>query len=123
MKLVSGSNDAFIASIHRVMRPGGIFIVRDHDVRDEYMGHMAALAHTVFNAGLGTAWAVNEAELRHFRSADAWVAKLDAATEFAFDTETDALDAMQANLVGLSFSPEPGHGFAPAAHTNLGWAF
>jgi DNA polymerase I len=52
---------------------------------------------------------------------DAWIAKLDAATEFAFDTETDALDAMQANLVGLSFSVEPGTGcYIPLGHTYPG---
>ena len=33
---------------------------------------------------------------------DAWVAKLAAAGEFAFDTETDSLDALCANLVGVS---------------------
>jgi len=52
---------------------------------------------------------------------DAWVAKLDATAEFAFDTETDALDAMQANLVGLSFSTEPGSGcYIPVGHTYPG---
>ncbi len=52
---------------------------------------------------------------------DAWVAKLTAADEFAFDTETDALDAMRANLVGLSFSTEPGHGcYIPLGHTYPG---
>ncbi|MEG2942228.1 MAG: 5'-3' exonuclease H3TH domain-containing protein, partial [Thermomonas sp.] len=33
---------------------------------------------------------------------EAWVAKLQAADEFAFDTETDSLDSMRANLVGIS---------------------
>lgn len=52
---------------------------------------------------------------------DAWIAKLTAAGEFAFDTETDALDAMQANLVGLSFSAEPGSGcYIPVGHTYPG---
>ncbi len=52
---------------------------------------------------------------------DAWIAKLDAAKEFAFDTETDALDAMRANLVGLSFSAEPGSGcYIPVGHTYPG---
>ena len=51
----------------------------------------------------------------------AWIAKLAAADEFAFDTETDALDAMQANLVGLSFSTEPGSGcYVPVGHTYPG---
>lgn len=39
---------------------------------------------------------------------EAWVAKLRDAGEFAFDTETDALDAMRANLVGISLCVEPG---------------
>ncbi len=52
---------------------------------------------------------------------DAWIARLGAAEEFAFDTETDALDAMQANLVGLSFSTEPGNGcYIPVGHTYPG---
>jgi DNA polymerase I len=52
---------------------------------------------------------------------DAWIAKLESADEFAFDTETDALDAMQANLVGLSFSAEPGSGcYIPVGHTYPG---
>ncbi len=52
---------------------------------------------------------------------DTWIAKLAAAGEFAFDTETDALDAMQANLVGLSFCTEPGSGcYIPVGHTYPG---
>ena len=48
---------------------------------------------------------------------DAWIAKLRAAQEFAFDTETDALDPMRANLVGISFSVEPGQAcYIPLAH-------
>lgn len=48
---------------------------------------------------------------------DAWIAKLRQADEFAFDSETDSLDPMQANLVGLSFSVEPGKAaYLPLAH-------
>ena len=48
---------------------------------------------------------------------DAWVAKLHAAGEFAFDTETDALDAMRANLVGISLCVEPGAAcYIPLGH-------
>jgi SAM-dependent methyltransferase len=65
--------EPFIASIARVLKPGGLFILRDHDVTDDYMRAMASLAHAVFNAGLGTAWEVNAAELRYFRSIAEWV--------------------------------------------------
>jgi len=51
----------------------------------------------------------------------AWVQRLQAADEFAFDTETDALDAMRANLVGISLAVEPGKGaYIPVGHTYPG---
>ncbi len=65
--------EPFIASIARVVKPGGLFIVRDHDVTDPYMTAMASLAHAVFNAGLGIPWETNAQELRHFRSIDEWI--------------------------------------------------
>jgi DNA polymerase I len=49
------------------------------------------------------------------------VRRLAAAPLISFDTETDALDAMRAHLVGLSFSVEPGHGwYVPVGHNYLG---
>lgn len=48
---------------------------------------------------------------------DLLVEALGKADEFALDTETDALDAMQANLVGMSFCIEPGSAcYIPLAH-------
>ena len=48
---------------------------------------------------------------------DVWIASLWAADEFAFDTETDSLDPLCANLVGLSFAVEPGKAaYIPLAH-------
>jgi FAD/FMN-containing dehydrogenase/uncharacterized membrane protein YhaH (DUF805 family)/SAM-dependent methyltransferase len=64
--------DAFVNSIHRVLRTGGVFIVRDHDVTTPQMDAFVSLAHTVFNAGLGISWDVNERELRHFAPIDHW---------------------------------------------------
>jgi DNA polymerase-1 len=48
---------------------------------------------------------------------DAWIEKLRAAELIAFDTETDALDPMRANLVGMSFAVEVGGAcYIPLAH-------
>ncbi|QSX74073.1 DNA polymerase I [Lysobacter arenosi] len=48
---------------------------------------------------------------------DAWITRLREADEFAFDTETDSLDPMQARLVGLSFAVEPGRAaYLPLGH-------
>ena len=47
----------------------------------------------------------------------AWVQRAEAAELIAFDTETDALDAMRANLVGISLAVEPGHAaYIPVGH-------
>ncbi|MCX7034078.1 MAG: DNA polymerase I [Arenimonas sp.] len=47
----------------------------------------------------------------------AWIARLQAAPLVSFDTETDSLDPMRANLVGLSFAVEPGQAcYIPVAH-------
>lgn len=50
-----------------------------------------------------------------------WIDRLQSAEEFAFDTETDSLDPMQANLVGLSFCVEPGRAaYLPLGHDYAG---
>jgi len=49
-----------------------------------------------------------------------WISKLKSAPLFAFDTETDSLDNLNANLVGLSFAIEPGiAAYVPVAHDYL----
>ena len=48
---------------------------------------------------------------------DDWLARLAAAHDFAFDTETDSLDYMKARIVGVSFAVEPGQAaYVPLAH-------
>ncbi|MFQ1021881.1 DNA polymerase I [Avibacterium paragallinarum] len=48
---------------------------------------------------------------------DAWIAKIQQAKFIAVDTETDNLDVMQANLVGISFALENGEAcYIPLAH-------
>lgn len=51
----------------------------------------------------------------------AWIKKLKSAQLFAFDTETDNLDYMQANLVGLSFAVQADEAaYLPIAHDYVG---
>jgi len=48
---------------------------------------------------------------------DRWIDKLEQSDLFSFDTETTSLDYMEAQLVGLSFSTEPGEAaYVPVAH-------
>ena len=48
---------------------------------------------------------------------DAWLARINAADLVALDTETTSLDQMVAEIVGISFSVDPGAGaYIPLAH-------
>ena len=57
-------------------------------------------------------------EKEHFCS---WLKKLEASDLFAFDTETDRLDYMEAELIGFSFALNPGEAaYVPVAHDYVG---
>ncbi|MBP6763734.1 MAG: DNA polymerase I [Rubrivivax sp.] len=52
-----------------------------------------------------------------------WLVVLQAAELVAIDTETDSLDAMRAQIVGISFAVEPGRAaYVPLAHSHPGVA-
>ncbi|MBT9591538.1 MAG: DNA polymerase I, partial [Thiobacillus sp.] len=52
---------------------------------------------------------------------DAWIARLQAAPAYALDTETTGLNAMQAELVGISFATAAGvAAYVPLAHHYAG---
>jgi DNA polymerase-1 len=55
--------------------------------------------------------------IRDLQTLDQWIDKARAAGVVAFDTETDSLDAMQANLVGFSLSHAEGEAaYVPLTH-------
>jgi SAM-dependent methyltransferase len=68
----------FMASITKALKPGGQFILRDHDVVSNEMNTFVSLIHSVFNAGLGVPWEINHAELRFFRPVAEWETLLKA---------------------------------------------
>jgi DNA polymerase-1 len=52
---------------------------------------------------------------------DSWLAKISGARLVSVDTETTSLDPLQARLVGISFSVEPGYAaYLPLAHNYAG---
>ncbi|MBR9870004.1 MAG: DNA polymerase I [Gammaproteobacteria bacterium] len=52
---------------------------------------------------------------------DAWLKRLEAADQFAFDTETTSLRYMDAEIVGVSFAIEPGEAaYVPVGHDYMG---
>jgi SAM-dependent methyltransferase len=66
----------FIAFIAASLKPGGRFILRDHDVADAAMFDFVSLVHTVFNAGTGETLETEKKEYRKFRPLNDWVEML-----------------------------------------------
>ena len=62
----------FIDSIRRILRPGGWFILRDHDVNTDDMAAFVSLVHTVFNLGLNISWETDQQDYKGFKSVDEW---------------------------------------------------
>lgn len=64
--------DGYIKSIYRILRKGGQFIMRDHDVKSTEMATFVSLVHTVFNLGLNVTWETDNSEFKSFKSIDEW---------------------------------------------------
>ncbi|MFK7975320.1 MAG: DNA polymerase I [Halioglobus sp.] len=65
--------------------------------------------------------AVNYAIVTDQAEFEAWVARLESADLFAFDTETTSLNYMEAQVVGVSFAVAPGEAaYVPFGHDYLG---
>ena len=62
----------FIQSIHRVLRKGGLFIMREHDVKTPPMATFVSMVHTVFNLGLNVPWETEAKEFKSLRSIEEW---------------------------------------------------
>ncbi|MEM7500383.1 MAG: GNAT family N-acetyltransferase [Pseudomonadota bacterium] len=87
----------YLQSIHRLIRPGGYFVLRDHDAGTDAMRTFCSLVHTVFNAGLGVPWEEDRKELRLFEGVDFWA---DALMENGFEDKGKRL--LQANDPSLN---------------------
>jgi SAM-dependent methyltransferase len=64
--------DGYMTSINRILRRGGLFIMRDHDVKSPEMATFVSVVHTVFNLGLNVSWETDSSEFKSFKSIDEW---------------------------------------------------
>ncbi|WP_448701922.1 class I SAM-dependent methyltransferase [Mucilaginibacter sp. AW1-3] len=71
--------DEFVRSIYRILRPGGSFIIRDHNVKTPEMATFVSLVHTVFNVGLNETWEFEAKDFKNFKPADEWAAIIEKA--------------------------------------------
>lgn len=71
--------DGFMKSINRILRTGGSFVIRDHDVKTPEMATFVSLVHTVFNVGLNESWEFEQKDFKNFKPADEWAKIISAA--------------------------------------------
>ena len=103
-ELDGGSANGVVPAKSAIARPGSGFVA------PVAAGAAAGLDPALAEPGRHET-ILDEAALR------AWIARLREAGSFALDTETDSLDALRANLVGISLCCEPGHAaYVPLAH-------
>ncbi len=62
----------FMTSVRRILRPGGWFILRDHDVKTDDMAKFVSLVHTVFNLGLNISWETDQEDYKEFKPIEEW---------------------------------------------------
>lgn len=67
----------FIKSLHRVIRPGGSFILKDHDAHNSTQKAMASVVHSVFNAEGWVSVKEEMEELRYFKDLESWITLLE----------------------------------------------
>jgi len=73
--------DAFVDSMNKKLRPGGVILLREHNIADkagpgnlpkEQLRDIAAMVHTFVNAADGAPWTTESKEVREFKSAEEW---------------------------------------------------
>jgi SAM-dependent methyltransferase len=62
--------EPFVQSLHRVVRPGAVVLLRDHDAGDENIKAIASAVHTFVNATAKVDWSEESSEIREFKSLD-----------------------------------------------------
>jgi hypothetical protein len=99
--------DSFIASLYRILRPGGILILREHNAKDHTTHLIANAAHSVYNAIITKESVQSETdEIRNFHALEFWINLLQQQG-FIADTQRllQATDPTLNTL--LKFTKEP----------------
>lgn len=69
----------FLASINRMLRPGGSFIIREHDANSDDLKHLVTVVHAVFNAATGEMPESERNEYRNFTGVDTFITAIEGA--------------------------------------------
>jgi len=81
--------DGFIKSLHRILRPNGIFILREHDASGDDLVSLVSSAHSIFNILMTQESLQSElSEYRNFRPLSYWI---DLLAQHGFTVDSQRL--------------------------------
>lgn len=70
--------DAFADSLNKKLKPGGVLLLRDHNVTNQDLWDIASVVHSFVNAEKKIPWDVESKEVREFQSTDHWTKLLES---------------------------------------------
>jgi SAM-dependent methyltransferase len=81
--------EQFVGSISRILRPGGVFLLRDHDCSDSSVESLIYAAHIVYNALMTGEPVETECnEYRNFKPLDYWITRVQS---YGFECQKERL--------------------------------
>ncbi|MCB1066853.1 MAG: FAD-binding protein [Simkania sp.] len=92
--------ESFVRSIHRILRPGGSFVLMDHDALSSKHKEMLFVIHSIFNVGTNVPLDEELREFRNFQSLANWESLLEKCG-FARDSHPPLIRQGDATLNSL----------------------
>ncbi len=97
----------FIDSLRTKLRPGGVILLRDHNVMSEALRDMVSVVHSFVNAGNKTPWVVEAGEIREFRNLAQWTEFMQAHGFVRISNEELILQDDPTQNAMLAFARKP----------------
>lgn len=110
----------FVQSLHRILRPGGSFVLMDHDAASSELQGMLSVIHSIFNVGTDVPLDEELREFRNFQSLSYWESLLEE-NGFVRESPTPLIrqgDATLNSLIRFIKKATTEEEFCAQAHTN-----
>lgn len=102
----------FLTQVRRILKDDGVFLLVDHDARDQDEFDMATMAHSVFNAVTGVSAEDEVSEVRNFKPMTEWLKILASYGIVAADSSPDVEmirdgDPSRNKMMAFKAGPKP----------------
>jgi SAM-dependent methyltransferase len=110
--------EPFVASMARVLKPGAVCLLRDHDAADEKIKAIAAVVHSFVNAVDGVSLEKESLEVRNFQPESYWTQLMERQGFTRIDTKSLILqdDPTRNAMMAFIKTPKNAEELSKAAH-------